>query len=151
VKVDLETIASVTRSNLPDPLGELDINDGVAYVLGKNLRVASMSWRRETVSSPFAHGRFPIHETKDAAEASLSVYVLGEDHTTLQSNLGELLEAFTGQYEYLLKLQVEGQDYQWRCERSDYQVGFATETLVARFLPVELSFFRHPIPVAGVI
>jgi hypothetical protein len=146
---DLDVIASVTRANLADPLGELDLNDGVRYILGKGVRVGSLTWRRETVSSPFAHGRFPIHETKDAAESSIDIYVLGEDHATLHANLGELLTAFTEQYAYVLKLEVEGESYHWRCERADYQVAFATETLNSRFVPVALSFFRHPIPVAG--
>lgn len=139
----------MTRSNLSIPLSELDLNDETNYILGKNLRVGSVTWRKESATSPFVHGRVPIYEVKDAAESSIVVYVLGSTHAALTTNVATLLEAFTEQYSYELRLQVEGQDYHWRCERADYEVGFATETLNARFVPVTLSFFRHPVAVQG--
>jgi hypothetical protein len=146
---DLDVIATVTRAGLDAPLGELDLDDGVKFTLGRGLRLGAMTWRREAVESPYVHGRIPVHEVKGAAESALEVYVLGADHATLQANLAELLEAFTAQYEYDLKLLVEGQNYHWRCERADYEVGFITETLMARVLPVRLTFHRHPVPLQG--
>jgi len=146
---DITIAATVTRANLDPPLAVLDLNDEINYTLGRQLDVGSVSWRREVVTSPFVHGRFPIHEVKDAAESRLMVYTQGADHAGLKANIEQLLQAFTEQYDYELRIQVEGQDYHWRCERADYQVGFVTEMLAARFVPVVLSFHRHPIQAAG--
>lgn len=146
---DLAVTAFVTRSNLNPPLADLDLNDGANFVLAKSVRVGAVAWRREAATSPFVHGRIPVHETQDAAESSIEVYVLGGTHAALHTNLSTLLDAFTKQYTYELRLNVEGQSYHWNCERADYEVGFATETLNARLLPVSLSFYRHPTPVTG--
>ena len=145
---ELTIIASVTRTELT--LADLDLNDMTKFILGKNLDVSSVTWRKEAAQSPFIQGRIPVHEVKDAAETSIAVYVLGATHAALSANLEELLDAFTKQYSYILRINVEGVDNQWKCERADYQVGFATETLNARFVPVKLSFFRQPTPVVGV-
>lgn len=146
---DLDVIATVTRAQLPFPNSELNINDGINYVLGKNVRVGAVTWRRETVNSPFVEGRVPVHEIKDAAESTVTVYCLGTHHTMLNQNIETLLEAFTQQYSYELRLNIEGINYRWSCERADYEVAFATETLVAKFVPVQLTFHRKPTPVMG--
>ena len=141
---ELAVSASVTTSS-----GSLDLDDGVNFRLGKQVEIGSVSWRKEVVTSPFVAGRFPVHEVKDAAESSISVHVLGSNHAALRSNLATLLSAFTEQSSYQLTMTVEGQTSTWTCERADYQVGFATETLAALVVPVQLSFFRHPEPDAG--
>jgi hypothetical protein len=146
--VDLDIAASVGREELG--LGDLDLNDYENYILGRGVRVGAVSWRRDNVTSPYVHGHIPVHEVMDAAESSIDVYVLGETHGALNANLGALLTAFTQQYAYVLGLNVEGVNYQWRCDRADFEIGFATETLVARFLPVKFTFYRHPIPLVGV-
>lgn len=146
---DLTTIASVTRANLDTPLAELDINDLVNYSLGRAVRMGSVTWRKEAATSPYVDGRVIVHETRDAAEGSLVVYCMGDTHATLETNLSALLTAFTKQYSYQVKLQVEGVDHHWECERADYEVGYVTETVFARRVPVSLSFMRSPIAVQG--
>lgn len=146
---DLDVVAQVMRDELS--LGPLDINDDTNFILGRNVRLGAVAWRRETATSPYVHGRIPVHEVKDAAESTVTVYALGGTPVALRNNIGVLLQAFTEQWEYQLALQLDGVLYQWRCERADYEVGFITETLVARFIPVTLSFHRHPIPVQGVM
>lgn len=146
---DLSISAHVTRANLTSPLADLSLNDDINYTFGKQLNVGRVAWRKETVTSPFIHGRVVVGEVMDAAEGSCVVYVHGGTHSALKTNLDTLLNAFTEQYEYVLKLMVEGQYYYWRCERADYEVGFMTETLKARHVPVMLSFFRRPIPDQG--
>lgn len=145
---ELSIIASVTRAELF--LADLDLNDGVKFTLGQNVNVGSVTWRKETAQSPFVQGRVPVHEVKDASESTIVVYVLGATHAALNANLKELLDAFTEQYSYILRINVEGSDNQWECERADYEVAFATETLSARFVPVTLSFHRKPTPAVGV-
>jgi hypothetical protein len=145
---DLSVAAVVTRTRLG--LGNLDIDDGAKFILGRAIRVGAVTWRREAVESPYVHGRIPVLEVMGAAESSIEVYALGSSHASLNSNLGELIAAFTKQYDYDLVLNVEGVTHQWRCERADYEVGFVTETLLARVVPVKLTFHRHPIPIQGV-
>lgn len=146
---ELTLTALVTRTELS--LAALDIDDGTNFILGKGLDAGTVSWRKEVVTSPFYAGRVPVHEVKDSVEMTLVVYILGATHATLMTNLQTLLNAFTEQSTYEVQLTIEGQSYHWTCERADYQVGFATETLNARYIPVSLSFHRHPEPAAGVL
>lgn len=146
---ELTVSALVTRSGLSTPKADLDIDDGAKFILAQGLRIGSVTWRRETVQSPFVEGRVPVHEVKDAAESTVIVYCKGANHTILDQNIAELLEAFTEQYSYLLKLNVNGVNHHWTCERADYEVAFATATLNALLVPVSLSFHRKPSPVAG--
>jgi hypothetical protein len=147
--VELDLIATISRTDLPEPLGLLDLNDGVNFTVSRNVRVGSVTWRREIATSPYVAGRIPIQEVKDAAESSVGIYVAGTTAAELHANLATLLAAFTEQYTYQLRINVDGIDNQWRCERADYEVGFVTEMLAAKYLPVMFSFHRHPTPVQG--
>lgn len=148
---DVALLATVTRSNLsPDP-GVLDLNDETSYVLGRRVEVGSVTWEKSTVTSPFVHGRFVVNERMGAAEAGIEVYVLGSDHTQVMNRVGTLLEAFTEQHEYVLRLVVDSVVHEWLCERADFEVGYMTETIAARHVPVRLSFYRRPVPVSGVL
>lgn len=146
---DLSVSAHITRANLAPALADLNLNDDVNYQLSSQVEMGAVAWRKETVTSPFVHGRVVVGAVKDAAEGSVTVYVKGNNHATLNTNLDTVITAFTEQDEYTLKLMVEGQYYYWQCERADYEVAFTTPTLKARLLPVRFSFFRHPTPVQG--
>jgi hypothetical protein len=146
---ELDLVVTVTRSGLIPPLGQLDINDGTNYVFTRGFEVGAVSWRKEAATSPYVHGRVVVHEVKDAVESRLGVMVRGTSAEEVDQNLETLLQAFTQQYNYELRVTVDGQDYHWRCERADYNVGFMTEFLAARALPVALTFMRHPIQVQG--
>jgi len=146
---DLDVTAFVTRDELE--LGLLDINDGDNFILGKGFQVGKLVWRKDTVTSPYVHGRFPVREVMDAVESTLVVYAKGESHAVLTENIGILIAPFVEQSEYELRINVEGQAYHWLCERADYEVAFATETLNALLVPVQFTIYRSPIAVAGVI
>lgn len=139
---DIAITALVSRSELS--LADLNIDDDVNYRLGANIDYGTVSWRRETVQSPYFAGRVPVHEVKDAVESKLVVYVLGSSHAVLNTNIQTLIEAVTEQYRWELKLTIEGVLHSWDCERADYQIAVATETMNARFVPVNLSFVRNP-------
>lgn len=144
---DISVSASVTRNELS--LGDLDLNDGVNYQLAKNFSAGSVTWRKQTVESPFYEGRYVVHEVKDAAETRLTVYVFGASYPALNSNLETLLAAFTEQSSYDVIITTEGQEHRWTCERADYEVAFATETVNALFVPVTFTMMRTPTPVSG--
>ena len=144
---ELTLAAAVTRTELG--LTDLDINDIATYELAKQLNNGTVSWRKEIAQSPFYEGRFVVHEVKDAVEMSLIVYVHGESYPVINTRVQTLLEAFTEQYSYDLKITVNGQQHTWTCERADYDVAFATETVNALKVPVQLTTMRHPSPVAG--
>lgn len=146
---ELDVEAVVTREELD--AAPLDINDGANFILGKSVSVGKLTWRKDVVTSPYVHGRFPVREVMDAVESSIVVYCKGATHPILTENIELVIAAFTLQHEYELRLKVENQSYHWRCERADYEVAFATETLNALFVPVQLTFYRSPIPTAGVI
>lgn len=148
---DVALLASVTRSNLsPDP-GVLDLNDEVNYTVGRRVEVGAVTWNKSTVTSPFVHGRFVVNERMDAAEAGIEVYAAGTSHTNVMGKIDTLLEAFTEQHEYVLRLVVDSVVHEWLCERADFEVGYMTETIAARLIPVRLSFYRRPVPVSGIL
>lgn len=146
---DIDVTAFVTREELDaEPL---NLDDNINFRLGKQVSVGMLSWRKDAVTSPYVHGRFVVREVKDAVESKIMVYAIAPTHAILSENVGVVIAAFTEQYEYELRIKVENQSYHWRCERADYEVAFATETFNALILPVQFSFFRSPIPTAGVI
>lgn len=144
---DLTVNAAISRTELS--LADLDIDDGVNYILGNGVQAGAVSWRKETVTSPFYEGRFVVHEVKDAADLKFLVYVIGETYPAVNTKVATLLQAVTEQYSYELKLNVQGQQHTWVCERADYEVAFATTTVNALKIPVQITTMRHPAPTAG--
>lgn len=146
---DLDITALVSRDELA--LADLDINDEVNYRLAQQFRPGGVTWSKEFVESPFVHGRYVVGERKQSTEGSLGVFVTADTHAALHTNVETLVDAFTEQRTYVLRLVVEGQDLRWKCERADYEVAFTTAHVNALYVPVAFSFHRHPIPVQGVI
>lgn len=147
---DITLTATVTRDNLESPAAALDINDDVNYVLGRNLQVGTVNWEKTTVTSPFSDGRFVVNERRAASEGGLEIYALGSTFTAVMTNLETLKQAFSEQHEYTLQINADGHDQQWLCERADYEVGFVTEMIASRMVPVRFTFYRHPVPIVGV-
>lgn len=146
---DLNIQAWVSRTELS--LSNLDINDGDKYVLGRGMNPGAVSWRKQTVESPFYPGRYVVHEVKDAVEISIPVYVQANNYSNLNVHLETLLEAFTNQSSFLFTLVIDGYTNSWTCERADYEIGFAAETVLALRLPVQFKTMRVPTPASGVM
>lgn len=147
---DITLAATITRDNLEVPLLALDINDEDNYIVGRSLQIASVSYRRTTVTSPWVGGRFVTNSVVDSVESAIEVYVIGSSYGNLMTNLSTLLDAFT-QPEFDLTLVIDGTTHTWTCEGADYEIGFITETIATRFMPTRFTFHRNPVPVAGVI
>jgi hypothetical protein len=146
---DIAFSAKVTRTNVNKTI--LDIDDKTNFITGRSLRVGGSVWNHQEARSPYVHGRVVVHSTLDPVEVQLGVFVKGSTMGALNANLSTLLEAFSKQHEFELRLVIDGVDFRWRCERADYEVGLITENIAARHLPVALTMMRHPLAVLGTI
>lgn len=144
---DLDVNAWVTRTELQ--MSNLQINDGTVYTLARGLNPGTVSWRKQTVESPFYEGRYVVHEVKDAVEVKIPIYVHGTTHTNLDLNINALIEAFAHQSSFDLHVEVENRPYAWTCERADYEVGFVAEMLQAFRVPVHFTTMRVPTQLLG--
>jgi len=109
-------------------------------------------WNRQTVESPFVHGRSMVGRTLAMGAAPLAVMVFATDSTILAARIDALvgvLERFT----YVLEVVVDGLTYQWTCETADSSVGdggaFVESGLMNHFQTLTFSIPRHPIPLEG--
>lgn len=129
----------LTRAN-----GYRIVRDG----LGPGARL----WRRQTVESPYVHGRILVGQSLDAMVATLHVRVEGSSAAQLETRMGALLAAME-QPAYVLEVVVDGVTYQWQCECADSAVGDAGlfgMFEMAEFQQVlRFTVPRQPVPLDG--
>jgi hypothetical protein len=114
------------------------------YIAADSFQAAQMTWRRQTVQGPYVAGRFVTHAVPDTVTETLNVRVLGESQLQLQSNLADLIDAFS-QMSYELVWSVEIMAYTWVCEMADYAIDFTNSLLFARNLSARFSIPRNPV------
>lgn len=143
--------ASVTRTELS--LGDLDLinplSEAPVYdIMADSFDAGRVTWRRDTVTSPYVAGAYEVGAVKDEVDASLVVRVKGTDHTTLQTHVGALIEAFS-QSTYTLTLELDSVEWAWTCKRADYALAYDLPMRRRHIARVVLAFPRSPIPAAG--
>lgn len=110
------------------------------------------SWRKETVTSPFVHGRAVVSQVLDAGSFPLLVRVKALTAATLASRITALLHAVE-QVSYDTTVVIDGVTWTWRCETADTSIGEAgsLDPHGLRNLQqlVTCSIPRHPVPIAG--
>lgn len=109
---------------------------------------------RQTIASPFRHGRTLVGWTFGMQQGTVQVTCRGTSGGTLRTLVGSVLDAFT-QWSYTLTFDYDGLQGSWTCEAADYNVG--PQGVLDEF---DLSFYEqtvflqvphHPVPVTGVI
>lgn len=145
---DLVVDGSVTRQLVPGgPLAALDLQDGTNYEF-ISVSPGDKSWRRESATSPFTHGRTLIGATLDVELAEVMIRVKGTSMSHLDSNLAALLRAFE-QFAYALTIVIDGVTWTWQCEPADYTLQLSKFHMMARIHEVTFTVPRNPIPTAG--
>ena len=144
------TAASVTRPILG--LANLNLNDHVNYYVSNSIFGGTVSWRRQTVQSPWIEGQFTVGAVRDQVEDKFVVEVLGgtaNTQTSLQTNLQTLVAAFSQSY-FNLTVQLDSAYYTYACEASDYTMDWTNTRWIAKQVQVSFNLRRSPVPINGV-
>lgn len=143
---DLITSATVTRTLLG--LSNLNINDHVNYTLTDTIMGGTVTWERNTASSPYVDGDITVSRRRPNVQEQLRIYVMGDNQNMLQQNLSTLIQAFI-QDTYTLQIAPGNQAYAWQCEAADYTIAWSNVHFVAKKLEVTFSIPRRPVMTAG--
>lgn len=149
---DVSLSVTVTRTHLSLPVLQLE-DPGVYRVMDDTLGPGSFSWRKQTVESPYVHGRTVVNAVKDVQIAPLGVLVYGSTQALLHTRMGALARAFE-QWDYTMTVTIDGTVVgQWTCEAADYAVGgdgaFAGKSMLSKVQPMTFQIPRHPVPLQG--
>lgn len=139
--------ASVTRSSLG--LGDLDIHDGLNYVITNRLFGGSVSYQRNQVSSPYVDGDVTVTRRRPNVSENISIHVYGSDHASMATNVSALIAAFS-QDSFNIGVTVGNQLYQYQCEAADYQMEWDQAKMHSTQTTVNFQLPRRPAAVSGV-
>lgn len=110
------------------------------------------SWVKETVTSPFVHGRAVVGQRLDVMTALLTVRIRAASTAQLLSRYSSLVTAVE-QRAWTLRLVMDGETTRWRCETADTSIGDSgvldSVALMQHYQVVHLSIPRHPVAVTG--
>lgn len=133
--------------------GSLDLNDGETHkIMQGGWGPGSVVWRRQAISSVFAHGRYLTSAQKEQVISPLGVRTYGADEDGCLAAVGTLVAAFE-QFSYELTMTIGATTFTWECEPADYMVGDsgAIQKFHLMSFQQETMFDipHFPIPVAG--
>lgn len=149
---------SLTISRTELSLGPLQLWDpGNGYfVLDNTFGGGQQTKRRETVQSPWVHGRFATAIVKDVQIAPLAVEVMADSEAVLTTRIQALLAALD-QFSFILTAEQHGLgQFSWICESADWSVGPAGViddfdlTMAPYGQVVTATIPRSPIPATGI-
>jgi hypothetical protein len=143
---ELNVVAKVTRTLLA--LGDLNINASPYRLAGPQVMGGTVSWDRRQVTSPWVEGDVTVSRRRSNVTEQVMVYVSGTDQANLNTNIQNLVGAFT-QDTFTLSITIGSQQYAWDCEAADYSVQFDTPHLVSRLVPVTFNVPRKPVALSG--
>lgn len=143
----MQTAASISRPELG--LADLNINDHTNYYVAPGTFGATVSWRRQTVSSPWIEGQFTVGAVRDQVEDKLVVEVKGADQLSLQNNVKALIDAIS-QSSFSMTMSLDTAYYTYACEASDYTIDWTNTRWIGRQVQVTIALRRSPVPVNGV-
>lgn len=152
------TARSLTISRTELALPALQLWDPPDYfVLDDSFGPGQQTKRRETVQSPWVHGRFATSIVKDVQVATMAVQVTASSEAGLATRIAALLAAFDQFTFYLTATQHGLGTFSWVCESADYAVGpgGAINDFDLKTTPygqvVTASIPRSPIAALGII
>jgi hypothetical protein len=143
---DLTVSLVVSRTELS--LADLEVNDGVTYFLTDRFTPGPITWRRESVTSPYLDGEFTISRVREESDIQLAIDVIGTTQTGIQTSVQTLIDAFT-QHNFTLTFTVEGSVWKWNCEAGDYALAFENVRFYNRRQTIAFTLPRHPVAVQG--
>lgn len=137
-------------------MGDLDLENYPAYEVVAG-GPGSISWRRQTVDSPYVHGSLLVSAVKDLEYAPLTIRVRGSNDDEVDDRLAVLIQAFS-QFAYYLYWDIGSGVTQkkWGCQPADWdyvstegQGSFDKHRLMAKMYEVTFNIPRHPQPITG--
>jgi len=143
----------LTITVLSEGLDDFPITRDEGYrILRGGFGPGGRTWNRQTVESPFAHGRTMVGRTLAMSAAPLVVQCFADDSTILAARIDALVGVLE-RFEYELQVEVDGVTYRWLCEGADSVPGdggaFVEYGLMQHFQTIAFSIPRHPIPLEG--
>jgi hypothetical protein len=141
---DLTVSLQVTREGSTS----LELNDGVTYILTDRVTPGPITWRRESVTSPYLDGEFTVSRVREESDLQLVVDVIGTTLSEIDTAVEVLIDALT-QPAFEITFTVEDVTYQWSCEAGDYVMAFENVRFYNRRTTVAFTIPRHPVPIQG--
>jgi hypothetical protein len=112
---------TVTRTYLS--LSNLVIAPSAGYYIQRDgFGPGEVIHRKNQVSSIYLAGSYQTHAVKDQQTTTLKVRVQGSDQSQLYTRM-ETLAVAMEQFNFTLKLYINGVAYQYDCDTADYSVG----------------------------
>lgn len=127
----------------------LYINDHETYVLTPTIMGGAVSWDKKEASSPWVDGEYTISRRKRNINEQLVINVYGASQIDLQTNIAELVEAFT-QDNFGLYFSINNAIRAYKCFAADYQVSWDHTRMHALNVPVTITVPRLPNPISGI-
>lgn len=123
------------------------------YIIPRNgIGPGAVSWRKNTVASPFSYGRFVVSQVQDVVTMSVAVRVRAASHDWMDYYVSQLVDAFE-QFSYTFTYSIDGVSHSYQCEAADWAVGDSGQYDDLMGLSynqiVTFTVPRHPLPVSG--
>lgn len=117
------------------------------YIARDGIGPGAVSWRRDTVTSPYVGGDVLVHAVKDVQVIPVNLRVVGTTAEDLHTKIQTLTDAVS-QFSYTVTAVIDNVEYEWTCQPADWSVGSsgAWMDMHLRSLtqPVTLSIPRQP-------
>lgn len=143
----LAIFGKVTRDNDDDLL----LNDDGVYKI-VSAGPGGKSWRRITAEGRYQHGRALIGAVLEQTTAPLVIRVYGDTWSHVSNRAQVLIDAFS-QRSYLLTIEIDGVESQWRCEPATINIvggdNWQKFHAMAGLQEYQISVPRDPVPVKG--
>lgn len=146
---DLDITATITRAT-GGPLAIEDPNVYRVIAFGPGGR----TWRRDTVSGRYQHGRALLNAVLESGTALMQVRVYGATWVEVCNRAQAMVDAFS-QMTYVLTVTIEGATTSLACEAADITLMggdvFQKHHAMAGMQEFQLVIPRDPQPIAGIL
>lgn len=120
---DVDLSVTVTVLDGTDALPAIVLTFANGYeIMGAGLGIGAKSFRRQTVESPYVSSRTLVGAVLDVVEGRLAVRVNGATHLELRTRINALVAAME-QRAFTLRINIEGNIDNYRCECADSAIG----------------------------
>jgi hypothetical protein len=92
------------------------------YIQRDGFGPGETSFRKSEASSIYLAGTYLTHAVKDQQVSTLKIRVVGSSQGQLYTRMEDLAKAME-QFNFTLKLYINGVLYQYDCDASDYSIG----------------------------
>jgi hypothetical protein len=143
---DFDLLVQVSRDGLGMP--GLQLNDHVRYACAPQFLGATVTWKRQSVGSPFVDDEVTVSRTRGKVMEQIAVEVDGAGRE-LKDNIDELIAAMIqDKYAFIADTDAFG-TLAYACEAADYQATLTGPRLSFGRVQCVFSMPRSPMPIMG--